>query len=322
VVPYAYRQTFRAHRRLLIAPIVIAALVGGWFTFGAAPAYQSSASLWVDNESKIATAPAGSADATGPVGPAGLEAQVLDELLQTPSFDVAVGRGSQLPRFLAAGGTAGGFSPTVLLAHGGTADPEATAAESVNTNVGITVAGPQVLHLSFTGPTPAVARSVLASLISHLLSSNLSPGQTFNKTATAFYQRKLSAAMWAVENNRASLADYARDHAKATSINDPTYAALATEVRLADTDLAALQSAAAGNNSGGATIEVIDHPSLPDGPESGFSAHLAGVVGGAFAGLVLSLLALIFLTPRPSVPWDSDAPLFGRSGRLRQERGV
>jgi hypothetical protein len=36
------------------------------------------------------------------------------------------------------------------------------------------------------------------------------------------------------------------------------------------------------------------------------------VLGGAFAGLVLSLLALIVLTPRPPIRWDAEVPLFAR----------
>jgi hypothetical protein len=324
----AYRRTLRRNRPLLIAPIVISAVVAGWFTFGAAPTYRSTASLWVDNGSSIASSMetgSGSASETAASqGPAGFEDDVLNELLSTPQFDVAVAHRSALTKFLAAGGSAGGFSPTVLLHRSG-GSPESEAAVSVSTGVRSVVAGPQVLLLSYEGPSPAVAQSVVRAVVKELATSAFSTGDTIGKTAAAFYQRKVSSATWAVSNTRAALATYARNHLNATSANDPTYAALAAQVQVANANLASIETVSAeaeteATGSAQATMAVIDRPSLPAGPVTGLGSQISGVLAGAFAGLVLSLLTLIILTPRPAMRWDAEMPFFDKLNEQRSRR--
>lgn len=239
-----------------------------------------------------------------PDGPAGLEAQVVYELLLSPGFDLQVGQGSLLPRYLASG------SPSSLAVD--------AAAAQLAPKVQAWATGPQVLQLTYDGPSPAVARSVLQSLIKQMGGSGSAFGDTLGKTASSFYENQLTAAQTELAGNEGSLATYVRQHPGANAGNDPTYRALANEVRLAeqqDASVAAATSQAnteAASDGGSATIKVIDSPSVAAGPVTGLSSKLIGVVGGAFAGLVMSLVALILLTPRGQTRWDAEVPAFVR----------
>ena len=322
-----YRQTLRQHRKLLIAPIIIASAIAGWFSFNKAPEYRSVAAVWVDNSPAVSSAMDGSTSSTSstatptqvdpgadgagspttaaptPDGPAGLEAQVVYELLLSPQFDLEVGHGSSLPRSLASGGSAAS----------GLAD-EAAAAE-LAPKVSAWSTGPQVLQLSYDGPSPAVSQSVLRSLIKHIGGAGAAFGDTLGKTASSFYDNQLTSASTVLAGNEGSLSAYATKHPGANAGNDATYRALANEVRLAQQQEASAASAsnqanAEASSDGSATIKMIDQPSLPTGPVTGLRAKLQGVIGGAFAGLVVSLVALIMLIPRGQIRWDADVPAF------------
>ncbi len=324
-----FRQTFRKHRKLLIAPVVIASAIAAYFSFSAAPVYRSVAAVWVDNSPAVSSAMDGPTSATSssataseidpgadgagsptttsaaPNGTAGLEGQVLYELLLSPQFDVQVGQGSLLPRFLTGGG-----APSSL------ADDEAAAELAPKIEAWAT--GPQVLQLSYDGPSAAVSRSVLQSVIKQMGAAGSAFGDTLGKTASSFYNTQLTAAQTELVGNEGSLASYAREHPGANSANDATYRALANEVQLAESQEASVSAASnqanteASSNAGSATIRVIDRPSLPAAPTTGLTSKLTGVIGGAFAGLVVSLVALVLLTPRGNTRWDADVPAFVR----------
>lgn len=325
----AYRQTFRQHRKLLITPIVVASAIAAYFSFSTDPVYRSNAAVWVDNSPAVSSAMDGSTAATSssataaeidpgadgagsptttaaaPNGPAGLEAQVLYELLLSPQFDIQVGHGSLLPRLLS-----GGSAPSSLA--------DDAAAAQLAPKVQAWATGPQVLQLSYDGPSPAVSRSVLQSLIKQMGAAGSEFGDTLGKTASSFYNNQLTAAQTELVGNEGSLASYARKHPGANAGNDATYRALATEVRLAEQQEASVAAASsqanteASSNAGSATIRVIDAPSLAAGPMTGMASKLTGVIGGAFAGLIVSLVALVLLTPRGKMHWDGDVPAFVR----------
>jgi hypothetical protein len=178
--------------------------------------------------------------------------------------------------------------------------------------------GPQVLKLNYDGPSPAVSRSALRSLIRQIGVAGSTFGEGIGKSASASLRHKLTAANALVAGNQGSLAAYVRSHPTANANDNATYRALAAEVRLAQAQRSAILAASrqanteAQSNAGSATMKVLDSPSLPRGPATGLASKLKGVLGGAFAGLVLSLLALIVLTPRPPIRWDAEVPLFAR----------
>lgn len=327
-------------------PIILASAIAAWFSFGAAPTYRSTASLWVDNSPSIPSslvgarqAPAGQLAVTSDPsetseGPAALEQDVVSELLLTPTFDQVVVRGSLLPGFLESGRSAAGFSPAVLLAGSAgslpPSDAQASAAVSLVGNTAGVARGPQVLELSYDGPSPAVSRSVLESLIKELGAAHTAFGQNIGKTASTYYQQKLAVATSLAAGNQGSLSAYQRAHPDATAENDSTLAALADESRLANAkraDVAAANQQAeteAQSNNANATVKAIDPPTLPAAPVSDLPSKAEGLLGGIFAGLVVSLLALIGLTPRAPIRWDAEVPFFARlaawdrSGRRRR----
>ena len=318
---------------LLVSPIIVASAIAAWFSFGAPPAYRSTASLWVDNAPSIpsslvngAKTPVGQLAVTSdPLergGPAALEGQVLSELLLTPSFDQAVVRGSVLPRFFESGGSAGGFSPSVLLAGSAgslaQSDAESEAEVSLADNTARAAHGPQVLKLAYDGPSPTVSRSVLQSLIKELGAASAAFGNNIGKTASAYYQQRLAEARSLAAGNQGSLEAYERAHPRATASNDTTFAALAAEARLANAQRGTAEAASkqadteAQSNNANATVKVIDPPTLPTAAVGTVAAKAEGVLGGAFAGFVITVLALIALTPRAPIRWDAEVPFFAR----------
>src|SRR5947209_13279262 len=195
-----YRETFRRqHWLLLTLPIIVSVVFAGWFALRAAPKYRSMATRWIDNAPATgpslhtmpataagdqaagpaagdqaagpaagdqAAGPAAGDQAAGPAagdqaaGPATAEGLVLAQLLTDRKFDFEVSHDSLLPRFIGSGaGT--GFSPTVLLKRDG-GSPSYQAALSVATHVESKTRAPQLLQLTYAGPTPPVALSFLA----------------------------------------------------------------------------------------------------------------------------------------------------------------
>jgi hypothetical protein len=328
-----HRETFRGHRLLFSLPILVSVAFAAWFALGAAQVYRSTARLWVDNGPAagsslytMAASTAAAAQGTSAAaaqgtsaeaaqgtsaeseGPADFEQSVVSEQLATPAFDLAVGRDSLLPRFLASG-VRPGFSPSVLLGSGSGSIPYQIA-QSVATQVTTSIPGPQVLQLAYTGPSAVVARSVLASLVSHLEAAPPTYGNDFVKAEQIFFQQAARDATRAAANAVASAAAYKRDHPDASARTDPTYEGLLASVKTTRATLAAASAAAASTSRGpGAglkpVIMTIDPPSLPGGATMARSQAALGLLGGLFAGLIFSFLAVLLATPDRR-RWDAE----------------
>src|SRR5207248_5664402 len=54
------------------------------------------------------------------------------------------------------------------------------------------------------------------------------------------------------------------------------------------------------------TVAVVDRASFPVGPASGKKKELLTIVGGLFAGLLISFLGAVALTPGKRDAWDAD----------------
>jgi uncharacterized protein involved in exopolysaccharide biosynthesis len=311
-----YRETFRRHRMRFSLPVIVSVLFAAWFALGSPPAYRSTASLWVDNgpvqgsslqtmAGAAASAAVGNYDALK--GPADFEQTIVKELLGTPTFDLAAAKGSSLPRYLASG-TTSGFSLATLLSrpHG---SPVNQAAASIATKITTTTAGPQVLQLSYTGPTPATARSVLASVIAQMKGDAPAYADDFARQEHTFFGQAATAAARAVANAQASAASYLRGHPYANPETDTIYAALLAQVRTTKRTLASASAAAHSTQGASAgekpVLAVIDAPSLPDGPTVSPSHTALGLLGGLFAGLVISFIAVFVATPDRR-RWDAE----------------
>jgi hypothetical protein len=325
----AYRVTFRRHRVLFALPIIISVVFAVWFAVGTPAVYRSSANLWIDNgpvqgssldSLSLEEAEASAGELTGPVGPAPIERQTLIGQLAAPAFDLAVGNDSLLPRYLASGGRRG-FSPLVLLKHGG-ASIDYQVAQAVGTHVSTSTAGPQVLHVAYDGPTAAVARSVLTSLIAHLRTAAKIYGSDFAVSEQLFFEQTQAAASRALANAAASESSYKSQHPSATAESDPIFAALSASVKKTSSALSAASAAVASVQQGSAglnaVIQVIDPPSLPSGPTVSADETALSLLGGLGAGLLMSFLAVVVSTPIDR-PWDAELSIASWM-RLRWDR--
>jgi uncharacterized protein involved in exopolysaccharide biosynthesis len=297
----AYRSTFTKRWRLLGSPIVLGVVVAFWVVMGSPAKFSSSASLWVDNPASVTSSLGDVSEAVIP--PAQQEQQVLSELLTTRAFVLAVGHSSSLGSWLA-GHPVSGWGPSQLLKRlsgsGSSVDDRIVGALTPS-SVHSTVAGPQVLDVSFSSPSPAVARSTVAAVVNQLQQSGPRFAAVHAQAAASYYSSQQQAASQAVTAARGELAAYLASHHGAGP-SDPNVQALQAAVSAASGQLQQAQgglnqAVAAGKRTGGSALQVIDQPT-PAIKTSTNKKRLFAIVGGLFAGALIALLGTIALTPK------------------------
>jgi len=289
----------------------------GVVVFSTHKQYASSAGLWVDNgpatSSSLAStsaASASSADGAPSLSgtPSTFEQGILNELLATDSFDRSVALGS-LPKGSVSGPT-------------GRAEEEAIS-KAVASGTSSATPGAQVLLITSTGSSPQLAQATLGSIITQLQASTARYGQEYGETATRYEQTQLTAAKKTLAAARGALSSYERSHPKSNSFNDTTYAQLSGTLGTASTqvynDTQALSQAQAEAKVGvqGATVHVLDAPSLSTTPTKSKAKQLMLVVGAGVGGALLVLLMIIALTKTdedPFGPRGSMSPFDGITG--------
>jgi hypothetical protein len=302
----SYLQTFRQHRRLLIAPIVVAVVIAGWSVLGAGTSYQSTASLWVDTPASTTS----SVDNTSPTltPPSSQEQSTLTELLATRGFLLGVGHGSLLGPYLAAHPSQG-FGPSALLTQIGGAGSLNDRIMSALGSSQVTTAlpGPQVLQISYSGPTAAVAQSTLRAIVSGLQQDSTQFTAQHNQAAAAYYRTQVVAAQKAIVSARQQASQYLSQHPQA-NVNDPNLSAVTTAEQAASAQLTQANANLSTAVSAGATgsVQVVDPPTSPPGPTSGMGKQLLGILGGLLAGLLISFLGTVALTRGKSDPWEDE----------------
>src|SRR5436305_3754390 len=261
----SYVQTFNRHRILFSLPIALATLFALWFVAGAPKAYKSSTSLWVDTPPPAAS----SLDQTDAslVTPAAQAQQFLGELLTTRRFRLAVGHAGPLAKYLSTH-SSGGWGPSALLAKlrgSGSVDDRVVAALDPG-HLQATVAGPQVLGITLKGPSPVATVGTLRALVGAFNGERKNLDVTRRQGAVAYYQGQLSAAQ-----------------SKGAS---PARIAAATKAL----HRATVSLAAARAEKG--VFQVIDAAKLPAPPVSGMKNLVFALIGGLFAGALVSLLGI------------------------------
>jgi hypothetical protein len=290
----AYRETFRRHRVLFCLPPLLFAVVLALLAFSTPKKYQSYASLWIDNGPS-----AQSSLSSGVSAPSASEQTLLGELLATQAFDRDVGKNSLLTQYLAAHGVSKGQMDAMLAA-------------AVGSGVSTSAPGPQVLTVTFTGPTPAVARSVLESLIVNVQRSISHFGHTFGRSAQAYFQQQVKTAKQALASATAATNAYGRDHPSATANNDQSYAALIAAQQSANSQVATATTGldqATGQATGdgvSSLVQVVDSPSIPTSPTTGMMSAMKKVVGGFAGGLLLSVILIVAMTRSGEDRWDAE----------------
>jgi hypothetical protein len=189
-----------------------------------------------------------------------------------------------------------------------------------------------VLQLTYHGPTPEVAAGTLRALIDEFNAQRARFGLQRSQTTIAYYRAELEAASRAVVDAHAGVADYMTTHPAATSA-DPHLQALMRAEKAAGTELASataklnqVSSDLQGSGTPATGMKVIDAPRVPDGPVTGRKMLVLAVVGGLFAGCLISILGLVALTPaapsQPELPpADVERMVFGDAPTLWQVNG-
>jgi uncharacterized protein involved in exopolysaccharide biosynthesis len=301
----SYRDTFRRHRRLLSVPMIIGVLLGGVFAFNGSKTYMSTARLWVD------TAPPAQSTVgdDGPVlstTPASAEQSVLIELLTTQAFAKAVAHNSLLGKYLASG--AGGGGPLSSLT-GGSMN---TLKEALSPAQVMTLpTGPQILQISYAGPTPAVAKSTLGALVKQLQDDSSGFTSEHDQATLAYDRAQVKVAAQAVGDARKQVSQYLKQNPGATNNQDPNLAVLSTAESAAANQLTQATTAlnqASVKHNGGWAVKVIDAPGAASPVGGGKKKMLELILGGLLAGALISFLGSVALTPGRKEVWEDELP--------------
>ena len=282
---------------------MLAGFLAFWTVAGSPKAYESTASVWVDSPPPLPT----SLNETNPTvrTPAEQQQLLLGELLRTRGFRLTVGHKSPLQGYYA-GNPSEGWGPTTLLG-GGHRSPDARIVGALGPKqVTSIVAGPQVLQVTYQGPTPAVAAGTLRALLNQFSAERARLEVERNRSLVGFYQDQLRSARRALLEARAT--------------GTPGALRLAT----ADYGRAQRRVQRASNAADAGTahlgIAIIDPPRVPVGPVAGHKKTVMALVGGMFVGALISFLGVVALTPSRPGEWDEPTRLHLESDETDEER--
>jgi uncharacterized protein involved in exopolysaccharide biosynthesis len=290
----SYRETFRRHRKLFCIPMVLAALAAAFFLFGGTKTYKTTASLWVDTAPPLPSSiSAANGDLAQP--PASAAQAILNELLTTKAFAVSVGESSLH-------GKSAGSAPATR-AHVARLLGQGKLVQAVP--------GAQVLQLSYSASSAAMAESVLAAIIEQLRSYINRSIASHHQAAVAYARDQAKAAETALATARSNVAAYQARYPQSGQ-QDRTYMSLVTAQKHAATQLARANTAlgrVTGRSSVGSwAVKVIDPPTQAASTPLGKRKIAEVIVGGALAGLLVSFLGIVALTPTKKEEWEDELP--------------
>jgi uncharacterized protein involved in exopolysaccharide biosynthesis len=290
----SYRETFRRHRKLFCMPIILGAVAAAFFLFSVSKTYKSTASLWV-NTSPPAQSSLGAGSSVLSEPPASAEQGILNELLSTDSFTTLVAKHSLLRNSLGAGPTK---NASALLGPG---------------QIVPTVAGNQILQITYSASSPAVARSVLTALVAELRTYSTRLTTQHDQAAIAYDTQQVKVAEKAVATARRNVSAYQAQHPGVTQ-TDPNYVSLMAAENNAVTQLAQANTALSqvtGTGAGAWSLQVIDPPSQPSTTTPRKSKMAEVILGGALGGALVAFLAVVALTPARKERWEDELPVGG-----------
>ncbi len=170
-----------------------------------------------------------------------------------------------------------------------------------------------MLQISYIGGSPVIARSTLQAIVTGLERDSANLSRRHNEVAVDYYRSQVQAASKTLSSLHDQIAAYERAH-RGRGAADQNLAALQTAEGAANTQLneanASLSQAAGAAQAGsdGSAVHVLDSPTVPVGPTSGMKRRVMAILGGLFAGLVISFLAVVVLTPTRRDPWEDEPP--------------
>jgi hypothetical protein len=294
-----YLAMFRQHRRLLMAPIVIALLVALWVVLTSPPSYTATANVWTAQTVQTDPTP------TVPIDPtlrnSAIGQQVLQELLSTRTFRLAVGRRGPLTEYLRHHDSVG-FGPRGLLMRLKGSQPldDRVVAALSGKHVLMAVAGPDVLSIAFHGPTSSVATGTLKALLAQFTEQDAANRQAQERATSNYFSGLVDSASNRVAAAQAALTQYLANH-PSNGHTDAAVQPLSQAVSNAQSELLdatnnfnTAQRALVAN---GPNYRIVDPPHLT-GSSGGKVKDLMAMGTGLVLGVVISLLGLAALVSR------------------------
>lgn len=273
--------------------MVLAVIGAGYFMLAKTPFYESSASLWVDTTPPVASS-VGSDSAVLTSSPSAAEQGLLTELLTTQTFAVDVAKNS-------------------LLGHRLTGKGPAAAASAIERGqVTATVTGGQVLKIAYSGPTPAVATSVLGAVVTELQQDSAGFSAQRNQAAVTYDKSQVTVAAKQLASARRQVAAYLAQHPRANISLDPNLSSListqdAANSQYAQANAALSQAMVNTRDGGGWMVELIDRPSAPLIVPQSKKKMLEVLLGALLGGALVSFFATMMLTPGRQELWEDEA---------------
>lgn len=271
---------------MLFLPIIIGIVVG----YILPPTYQASTTLWALERFSVigATGPESDLQST----PAVTQASALTELLQSRTFDISIGKSTDLKSTLKL--SAQTLANPRLLGDAYVAD--------ISKNVQVTPNGTNLYQITYTNSDPRVAAQVLKALVTQFQSQGEQFSVIQGQYLLAQDQAQLTKIQADANNAVSNESTYLANHPGSTPTNDPQLALLDGERQQAQavlqnmqTTIASLQQDIATQNAGGgAFFKTLDPPVQPDTAVSRSKTLLTtGGIGAAIALVVCILYILI-----------------------------
>jgi uncharacterized protein involved in exopolysaccharide biosynthesis len=294
--PTSYRETFRRHRKLFLLPVILGAVAAGAIGFTSGAKYTSTASVWVDTAPPLASSVGAGLTTPLTEPPAAAEQGILTELLTTQEFASSVAKSSLLGKYLGSEASIQKNAPTYV----------------EDGQVGTLVTGQQILKITYSAQSAAMAQSVLGGIVDQLRSYNNGLSASHDQAAVAYDRAQVNIAKAALATAQNNVNTYMAQHPNASQ-SDPNLLSLTSAETNAGTQLgqanATLSQATGTRDEGGWTIRVVDPPDPAISAALGKKKLLELILGGAFGGLVLSFLVVVALTPAKKEVWEDELPM-------------
>jgi uncharacterized protein involved in exopolysaccharide biosynthesis len=288
-----YLRTFRRHRLLVIAPLVLALVIGLGYELKSPRHYTAAGTMWADAPVPDSSS-VFSQSAPNP-SPAAQASSLLNELLSTHKFLAAIAPRSPWAAY--------------LRQHPDAID---TVLGSVQKNTIVSTPGPQVLSVSYQSNDAAATGPMVRAIMGAFADQLVSLQKTRDQQQIAYDQQALQTASSALGTAQKQLANYLFAHPQAAGATvDPTVTQLSGNVanaqQLYGSAVAALNTSQLGLSSASdsSQLHVIDQPTAAF-VQGNKKKIVYGGVGGLFAGGVISILLLSWLVSKETAPWDAE----------------
>jgi uncharacterized protein involved in exopolysaccharide biosynthesis len=288
-----YSRTFRRHRLLVIAPLVLALVIGLGYELKSPRHYTAQGTLWADAPVPDGTTVFSTSPPTQ--SPASQGASVLSELLATDQFLKALAPHTPWAAY--------------LRQHPGQLD---NVFSSLQKNTTVSVVGPQVIGVSYQSSDPTTAAPMARAIMNTYVAQLLALQQTRDQQQITYDKQAVQTAASALSSAQKQLTAYLAAHPQpAGATVDPTVTQLSGNVATAQ----GAYGAAVGNlnnsqqglssSSDSSQLHVIDQPAAAS--VAGRKKKIMyGGIGGLFAGGLISILLLSWLVSKETAPWDAE----------------